>query len=732
MPVISTLPPFSTPPVPVTEYSQSKINKATQSLTTIHGRGSFGKVYLALQLTCQWCPLSCRCPNHAVPVTEYSLSKIKKATRNFTTIYGRGSFGMVYLAEDFFRDQSDPRAIIKRAHDPQKLGEFLFKCKVEVLARARHRYLVNLLGYCVGKGERILVYEYLSNGTLFDRLHRPELEPLPWETRVSIAVNIACALEYLHHGVSPPLVHRAVTSSNILLAHDMSAKLSDFGIARGSGGATSSFEENPRRQRKSRAGRAERGEASEASMQMEKVDVYGFGVVLLELITGQKAMKEVHITSVVSQSRCMRYVQYEASMQMEKVDVYGFGVVLLELITGQKAMKEVHITSVVSQSRCMRYVQYEASMQMEKVDVYGFGVVLLELITGQKAMKEVHITSVAAPFLENAQMMPLMVDPQLGSYFNSLPFPSPSLPPYFRPPYVASFPYHLHFPVASSPPSPSSPPPPSLLSQAAPFLEDAQMMPLMVDPQLGGYFNQSELIELGTIARDCVQEDASSRPTMREVLQTMEERLRLDAHLFDNLNEDDALLVDGYSAAVPAAVTASGRRSGVGFGSLRLSVGGGGTSSGRGGESGRWGASVESFAQSIKYVLMSPGRAGSGRGGAGGLPVDDPHDLEMSSLLVMNAADARRWTEERGIRGEEREVGRGKWEQGRGNGGQGEWPVVGKCGEFCAVDQLMHGDRGIPGGGRGEGNRKGGRGARDGAGGLPGDGAHDLESRLFL
>ncbi|CAI5992518.1 unnamed protein product [Closterium sp. NIES-64] len=593
MPVISTLPPFSTPPVPVTEYSQSKINKATQSLTTIHGRGSFGKVYLALQLTCQWCPLSCRCPNHAVPVTEYSLSKIKKATRNFTTIYGRGSFGMVYLAEDFFRDQSDPRAIIKRAHDPQSecyvwcmhacisvqvqgggagegtaplphehvgLGDFLFKCKVEVLARARHRYLVNLLckvevlararhrylvnllGYCVGKGERILVYEYLSNGTLFDRLHRPELEPLPWETRVSIAVNIACALEYLHHGVSPPLVHRAVTSSNILLAHDMSAKLSDFGIARGSGGATSSFEENPRRQRKSRAGRAERGEASEASMQMEKVDVYGFGVVLLELITGQKAMKEVHITSV-----------------------------------------------------------------------------------------------------------------------------------------------------------------------AAPFLEDAQMMPLMVDPQLGGYFNQSELIELGTIARDCVQEDASSRPTMREVLQTMEERLRLDAHLFDNLNEDDALLVDGYSAAVPAAVTASGRRSGVGFGSLRLSVGGGGTSSGRGGESGRWGASVESFAQSIKYVLMSPGRAGSGRGGAGGLPVDDPHDLEM-------------WTEERGIRGEEREVGRGKWEQGRGNGGQGEWPVVGKCGEFCAVDQLMHGDRGIPGGGRGEGNRKGGRGARDGAGGLPGDG----------
>ncbi|GJP66106.1 hypothetical protein CLOP_g23025 [Closterium sp. NIES-67] len=409
-----------------------------------------------------------------LPVAEYSLSKIKKATRNFTTIYGRGSFGMVYLAEDFFRDQPEPRAIIKRAHDPQKLGEFLFKCKVEVLARARHRYLVNLLGYCVGKGERILVYEYLSNGTLFDRLHRPELEPLPWETRVRIAVNVACALEYLHHGVSPPLVHRAVTSSNILLAQDMSAKLSDFGIARGSGGATSSFEENPRRQRKSRAGRAERGESSEASVQMEKVDVYGFGVVLLELITGQKAMKEVHITSV-----------------------------------------------------------------------------------------------------------------------------------------------------------------------AAPFLEDAQMMPLMVDPQLGGYFNQSELIELGTIARDCVQEDASSRPTMREVLQTMEERLRLDANLFDNLNEDDALLVDGYSAAVPAAVTASGRRGGMGFGSLRLSVGGGATSSGRGGESGRWGASVESFAQSIKYVLMSPGRPGSGSGRIG-LPGDDPHDLEMSSLLVMNPADARR------------------------------------------------------------------------------------------
>ncbi|CAI7733421.1 unnamed protein product [Closterium sp. NIES-54] len=212
-------------------------------------------------------------------------------------------------------------------HPSTEVSEFLFKCKVEILAKARHRYVVNLHGFCVNQGERILVYEFLPNGTLFDRLHRPELEPLAWETRVRVAYHVASALEHLHHDLTPPLVHRAVTSSNILLAADMTAKLSDFGIAKGSSGGKSAFDDTPRR-KKSRKHK-QVADVQSPSPQMEKADVYGFGVVLLELITGQKAMKE------------------SPSPQMEKADVYGCGVVLLELITGQKAMKEVHITTMV-------------------------------------------------------------------------------------------------------------------------------------------------------------------------------------------------------------------------------------------------------------------------------------------------------------------------------------------------------------------------------------------------
>ncbi|CAI5526535.1 unnamed protein product, partial [Closterium sp. Naga37s-1] len=324
-------------------------------------------------------------------VTEFDLTRIKKATGNFTAEYGRGSFGVVFLADEFFKGQAEPRAIIKRAHDPQKVSEFLFKCKVEILAKARHRYVVNLHGFCVNQGERILVYEFLPNGTLFDRLHRPELEPLAWETRVRVAYHVASALEHLHHDLTPPLVHRAVTSSNILLAADMTAKLSDFGIAKGSSGGKSAFDDTPRR---------------------------------------------------------------------------------------KKSRKHKQVADVQS-----------PSPQMEKADVYGFGVVLLELITGQKAMKEVHITTMAAP-----------------------------------------------------------------------FLEDPQMMPLMVDPYLGGNYRQEELIELGGLARDCIRENAACRPSMREVLERMEENLPSVGVCIEGDgvggkaggdDEESGLLVEGYSAAAP-------------------------------------------------------------------------------------------------------------------------------------------------------------------------------------
>ncbi|CAI5536482.1 unnamed protein product [Closterium sp. Naga37s-1] len=416
---------------------------------------------------------------------EYSLGKIKKATRSFTTVYGRGSFGTVYLAEDFLRDQIETRAIIKRAHDPEKLGEYVFKAKADFLerlgeyvfkakadflARVRHRSLVALLGFCVGKGERILVYEYLPNGSLYDRLHRPDLEPIPWDTRVRIAANVASALSYLHHCCHPPLVHRAVTSSNILLTFDMSGKLSDFGLARG--GSPAMFDDGSKRRRPSKPARTRSGGVAEG-----------------EGGEGGEGGEE-----------------------------------------GQSALQ---------------------GGELEKVDVYGFGVVLLELITGQKAMKEVHITSLAAP-----------------------------------------------------------------------FLEDAQMMPLMVDAALGGFFDQAELIALGTIARDCVKEDPSARPSMRDVVRTMQAQLDLEADLF----------------AAPAGV--------AGTDDLDRGDGGDGVANssgyapvgGKSALASAW-VSLENVASSVRTALTSPRVAPPHPASES---TADPTDVEMSSLLLIAPRAARR------------------------------------------------------------------------------------------
>ncbi|CAI5457656.1 unnamed protein product [Closterium sp. Yama58-4] len=441
-----------------------------------------------------------------LPVTEYGLSKIKRATKNFTTVFGKGSFGTVYLADDFLPDQIEPRAIVKRAHEPEKMTEAQFREKVQLLAKARHRYLVSLRGYCIGKAERILVFEFLPHGSLFDRLHRSDVDPLPWDARVHVAVNLASALAFLHHGCDPPLVHRAVTSSNILLSADMSAKLSDFGLARGST-SHAAFDEPPRR----RPNRRQRGAAAAGR---------------------DDASASSSLTAVGSGG--------DSSSEAESE-------LLQPVVTRTDA---------------------------RKLDIYGFGVVLLELITGQKAMKDVHITSLAAP-----------------------------------------------------------------------FLEDTQMMPLMVDSALGGFFNQSELIELATIARDCVKEDSNSRPTMLEVVRTMEGSIELAVDLFDPLDSADSG-AGSAKAGTPKTGGAGYAALSGGSGIAGDAMGSGGVGSGSG-VSGRQGsgggtwASLELFSGSFGRRSGREREAGGGRGGGAGQGGVERGDVEAgSSLLYITPKDA--------------------------------------------------------------------------------------------
>ncbi|KAM3742870.1 hypothetical protein ACB098_07G100700 [Castanea mollissima] len=217
---------------------------------------------------------------------KFSYKEIKKATGSFNTIIGRGGFGTVYKAE--FSDGLV--AAVKRMNKVSEQGDDDFCREIELLARLHHRHLVALRGFCISKHERFLLYEYMANGSLKDHLHAPGRTPLSWRTRMQIAIDVANALEYLHFYCDPPLCHRDIKSSNILLDENFVAKVADFGLAHASKDGSICFEP---------VNTDIRGtpgymdpEYIVSQELTEKSDVYSYGVLLLEIVTGRRAIQD--------------------------------------------------------------------------------------------------------------------------------------------------------------------------------------------------------------------------------------------------------------------------------------------------------------------------------------------------------------------------------------------------------------------------------------------------------
>ncbi|KAK8938967.1 Leucine-rich repeat receptor-like serine/threonine-protein kinase BAM1 [Platanthera zijinensis] len=202
-------------------------------------------------------------------------------------IIGRGGGGKVYsvsLAGGIV-------VAVKKIWNARKLDSHLekeFQAEVKILGSIRHANIVKLLCCISGRNSKLLVYEYLHNGSLDGRLHRRkrgDTPPLDWQTRLQIAVGAAKGLCYMHHGCSPPIIHRDVKSSNILLDPQFNSKIADFGLARilAKGGEPETVS----------AVAGSFGymapECGALRKVNEKVDVYSFGVVLLELVTGREA-----------------------------------------------------------------------------------------------------------------------------------------------------------------------------------------------------------------------------------------------------------------------------------------------------------------------------------------------------------------------------------------------------------------------------------------------------------
>ncbi|KAK2991533.1 hypothetical protein RJ640_016568 [Escallonia rubra] len=213
-------------------------------------------------------------------------SETKKATDNFSTIIGEGGFGTVYKAQ--YNDGLV--AAVKRMNKISEQAEDDFCREIELLARLHHRHLVTLRGFCIEKKERFLMYDYMANGSLKDHLHSPSRTPLSWGTRIQVAIDVANALEYLHFYCDPPLCHRDIKSSNILLDEHFVAKVADFGLAHASKDGSICFEPVNTDLRGTPGYMDPEYVISQELT--EKSDVYSYGVVLLELVTARRAIQD--------------------------------------------------------------------------------------------------------------------------------------------------------------------------------------------------------------------------------------------------------------------------------------------------------------------------------------------------------------------------------------------------------------------------------------------------------
>ncbi|CAI9294584.1 unnamed protein product [Lactuca saligna] len=217
---------------------------------------------------------------------KFSYKETKRATNNFGTLIGQGGFGSVYKAQ--FNDGL--LLAVKRMDKVSKQAVEEFCKEIELLARLHHRHLVSLKGFCIEKHERFLMYEYMANGSLKDHLHTPGVPPLSWQTRIQIAIDVANALEYLHFYCDPPLCHRDIKSSNILLDENFVGKVADFGLAYASKDGSICFEPvNTDIQGTPGYMDPEYAITQELT---EKSDIYSYGVVLLELVTSKEAIHE--------------------------------------------------------------------------------------------------------------------------------------------------------------------------------------------------------------------------------------------------------------------------------------------------------------------------------------------------------------------------------------------------------------------------------------------------------
>ncbi|OEL30166.1 G-type lectin S-receptor-like serine/threonine-protein kinase [Dichanthelium oligosanthes] len=260
----------------------------------------------------------------------YSYRQIKKATSNFSDKLGEGGFGSVFRGT-----MPGPGSTVVAVKSLKGRGhaDKQFRAEVQTVGVVKHTNLVRLLGFCVKGDMRLLVYEYMPNGSLDSHLFSERSSLLNWDLRYQIALGIAKGLAYLHEECEDCIIHCDIKPENILLDEEFCAKIADFGMAKLLGREFNSALTTIRGTMGYLAPEWIYGQPI-----TKKTDVYSFGIVLLEIISGRRTIKRLKFGS-------HRYFPLYAAAQVNEGDVLCL---LDSRLEGNANVKELEITCRVA------------------------------------------------------------------------------------------------------------------------------------------------------------------------------------------------------------------------------------------------------------------------------------------------------------------------------------------------------------------------------------------------
>ncbi|KAI3861090.1 hypothetical protein MKX03_021928 [Papaver bracteatum] len=270
----------------------------------------------------------------------FTAKELELATKNYSDklILGRGGFGVVYKGT--LPDKCIVAIKKSKVVDETQIDQFINE--LVILSQVNHRNVVKVLGCCLETEVPLLVYEYVSNGTLLQHIHNKvdgkSSSPLSWQSRLRIATESAGALAYLHSAATTPIIHRDIKSANILLDDNYTAKVSDFGASR-----LNSLDET-------QIDTLVQGtlgyldpEYYQTSLLTDKSDIYSFGVVLVELLTGEKP---ISFDRPEDQRSLASYFIYA----MERNDLFE----IIETGVANEGSREHIVAVAVLAKRCLK------------------------------------------------------------------------------------------------------------------------------------------------------------------------------------------------------------------------------------------------------------------------------------------------------------------------------------------------------------------------------------------